>query len=111
MDWRIYYDTGDTFTNEDGMLEDAPSRGVLVIVQADAETGRSFWKDCDYYWWTMGYWVGGDLAGLLDHLADCRLAKVLQGRTVPDRIYRDIVRRAVSDPDFPSKSAWYRRER
>lgn len=109
MDWRIYYDNGNTFSNEGGNPEQAPKRGVLIIVQRDAETGRSFWKEYDFYWW-LESWVGGDLAGLLDYLSNCDKAIVLQGRTVSDKIYRDAVRRAINDPDFPSKSARYLRE-
>jgi len=113
MDWRIYYSDSSSFGSEEGEPNQAPRRGVLVIVQRDTEAGRSLWKECDFYWWLSRQraWVGGDLAGLLDYLAECAGAVVLQGRTVPDRLYRDVVRRAGSDPAFPPKRAWYSRER
>lgn len=111
MQWRIYYANGGTFSSEDGNCREAPPWGVLVIVQQDTETGRSFWKDCDFYWWVKLCWVGGDLIGLLDYLAHCNCAKVLQGRTVPDSIYREAMRRAVNDSDFPRRSAKHSREK
>jgi len=112
LQWRIYYANGDTFSDNEGAPCVAPLRGVQLIVQVEPEVGRSFWSECDYYWWEQecDQWLGGDLAGLLDYLGRCSLATVLQGRTVPDRTYREIKQRALDDPDFPRKSAKYRRE-
>lgn len=110
--WRIYYADGETHGYED---EGPPPElvGVVGIVQTDVDTGRSFWKDCDFYWWEAQHqcWVGGDLAGLLDYLGRTLSATVLQGRTVPDHVYRRIVQRMQDDPDFPPRSAWHARER
>jgi hypothetical protein len=111
--WRIYYANGSAFSSDDGAPSEVPLRGVQIIVQTESEVGRSFWNDCDYYWWEQEHnqWLGGDLAGLLDYLGRCSLATVLQGRTVSDSVYRRIKQRALEDPDFPRKSAKYPRER
>lgn len=111
MRWRVYCDNGTTFSDEDGLPSDAPRRGVIVIVEKAWIVGRSTWKDCDYYWWADEGWCGGDMAGLLDYLGRVGLATVLQGRTIPDAQYREIVAQALNDPDFPPKSAKYPREK
>lgn len=109
--WKIFYGDGTTYDSKQG--SEPPMRDVQVIVQYDAEVGRSFWSDCDFYWWEPKHslWVGGDMAGLLDYMGRCRGATILQGRTVPDSIYRKIKQQALQDPDFPRKSAKYPRER
>jgi hypothetical protein len=109
MRWRIYYDDGSTFSDEDGGPDEAPALGVQIITVADSSldpdnTGRRVWDGRDYYWWTDSEWVGGDLFGFYDYLARPGWKRVLFGRTIPARTYIEVRRRALSDPDFPRYS-------
>lgn len=110
MKWRVYYGDGTTFSNEDGDVEDVPSRDVQVVVQVDTRTGWSPLYSNDYYWYDKGEWIGGDLFGLFDYLTRPGWKKVLFGRTISHEEYQTIVRRARQDKDFPRKSAKLRGE-
>jgi len=50
--WKIFYPSGDVFSNKDGTRQEAPARGVIAIVQDDkyhisqVVTGGDF-----YVWW------------------------------------------------------------
>lgn len=48
MSWKIYYDTGEVFTSEDGPFEEAPSDGVICIVRKDGER-TEFHSGSDFY--------------------------------------------------------------
>ena len=37
VDWKIYYDNGDTYSNLDGIWKDAPNDGVIGVVVRDVE--------------------------------------------------------------------------
>jgi hypothetical protein len=71
MKWKLWYSDGSTFTHEDGSWEDAPSRGIVVLVYDDGETGREVEHGKDYYLWWEGRGTtpwGVDKAGLWDWL-------------------------------------------
>lgn len=116
--WRIYYGDGSTFDSEAGGPEDAPAYDVQTIVQADntpepANVGRQVLRLHDWYYWRVdeGVWVGGDLMGIIDLLlAREPIIALCQGRRIPVVRYNAIVARAMSDPDFPRKSAGQRGE-
>lgn len=80
MKWRIYYDDGRTFSNEDGELKDAPSFGVQAIV-------------CE-----PDLWGCGDFVGLIDYLARSGIVKF--GRLCPNEVYDLILKKAREDPDM-----------
>lgn len=105
MRWKIFYDGGYTFSDEQGKPEDMPAFGVVCIVCADDLVGRMILHKFDWYYWTDGGWQGGDIYGLLDRLLH-RLptVAVCQGRTVPNAVYQEIMGRADKDPDFPPMS-------
>ena len=104
MEWRIYYDDGSTFSNEDGMPQDAPGYGAICIVQSDPLVNRSITSGFDWYWWLPDkkVWQAGDIFGLLDRLCH-RLPTeaVTAGRSVPTEEFSSIVTLADKDPDFP----------
>lgn len=111
MRFRIYYDDG---TADSGTpLEDVRGDGVIVIVQADDApgdpyaVGRELLFDADYYCWRLEdrRWFRCDIRGLFDYLVAPGMKKVLAGRTVQRAVYKDALRRAQADPDFPVKSA------
>ncbi len=51
MAWRIYYDNETTFSSEDGTWSEAPSQGVLAVVEVHGEartirSGGDFYRLC-----------------------------------------------------------------
>ena len=108
--WRVYYGDGTTFSSEDGGPADAPGRNVQVIVQADERVGRCLLSQHDYYVW-RGEWIGVDLFGLFDYLVDTGWARVLCGRMIPHKAFRDAYQAAKADPDFPPRSGKLPKER
>ena len=103
--WKIYYGDGTTYSNEDGLLEDAPGINVQVIAQADATVGRRLLDSDDFYWWSDDRWDCGDIFGLWDYLTRPGFKKVLFGRNLHDGDFWKILARARVDPDLPAKSA------
>lgn len=106
MKWRIWYDDGSTFSNEDGRPQDAPGRGLICIVQVDERTGRRRLTG-DYYVWMLGRWFSVDLFGLWDYLSKQGMKVVKFGRFASYTRYAEICRRADSDPAFPARSGWH----
>ena len=108
VDWRIYYDDGSTF---DGAPESAPALGVLAVVQPDPDHGRVVLSRWDYYCFHGGEWYGHDSFGLFDCLTRPGWKRVLFGRTVPSAWFREVLKRAETDLDFPPRSAVTPREK
>jgi len=66
--WKIWYDDGSTFTNEDGDPEYAHVDGVQAILQWLPHGNYDIISTSDYYWWLWDRWVGGSLSGLERYL-------------------------------------------
>lgn len=118
LDWKIYYGDGSTFSNEDGEPHTIPEgkrHNVMVCAVANKDlTGRDCWNQSDFYIHRIDQgWVPVDWTGLLDqmlhcaHLIDC----VLQGRTCETEAFKEILKRARTEPGLPSKSGEQRNER
>ena len=105
MRWRVYYDSGATYSDEDGPLEDAPGEGVIVVAQVDDDVGRELLHGKDFYYFERGRWFGCDLYGLWDYLRRAGWRKVLAGRNVEHRTYSALYERARVEPGLPPKSA------
>lgn len=107
--WRIYYDGGTADWRQ--AVETIPGEGVIAIVQADDTpgdpyaVGRQVLFDRDFYWWEGDGWVMGDAYGLFDYLRRPGWKKIVAGRTVDRRRYKATLTQAVTDPDFPVKTA------
>jgi len=84
--WRIFYDDGSAFSNEDGTLVDAPAFGVQAVV-------------CD-----PDLWHGGDFVGLIDFLVRKGIVKF--GRLTSNEKYRAAVTAAQNDPDFDTNKRY-----
>ena len=109
--WRIYYDDGSVFDSTDGGPDDAPAVGVQCIVEPDEVAGRAVLNSFDWYYFhtDSGMWWGSDLYGMLDKLLNrIPITGICSGRNCKN--YREILDRAVADPDFPKKSARVPRE-
>lgn len=111
MNWRIYYDNS-TYSSSDGAPNDAPSYGVICVVQPDNSVGRVIVERWDYYVYRQGEWYGHHLDGLLLELLEHanEIEAVKAGRTIETQLYLSILSRANEDKDFPVKSAKRRGE-
>src|SRR5512135_714351 len=96
MWWRIYYANDFVFTDQDGSPYDAPSRGVVVITQADPINGYRTVKG-DFYIKQIWGWEGCDLFGLWDYLADYGAKTVKFGRTLDNPDYERIFQKALME--------------
>ncbi len=96
MPWKIYYDDGDTFSDQEGGPAEAPSRGVQVIAQNNLHANKALVSGRDFYIWRDGTWFGVDLMGLYDYLLDSGLVKF--GRQMTSAEYDSLVARALEDP-------------
>jgi len=102
--WRIYYSDGTTFDSTQGSPDEAPAFGVQVILQlSDGGRRRESVSNADYYVYTpSGFWVGADLTGILDRLANrLPFSGFLIGRWDPRDEFLGILRTSEKDPDFP----------
>jgi hypothetical protein len=106
LNWKIYYDNGNTYSDGDGSVEDAPGLGVLGISIADSIVGRHLVSRRDYYWYDLGRWFGGDVFGLWDYLQRPGFKKVIFGRSTTNEDWNTALKRMLEDPDLPPKSAW-----
>ncbi len=110
IDWKLYYDRKrQPFSSEDGTPAEAPAWGVQIAAQRNADVGVARESRYDYYLYRDGEWLGVDLIGLIDHLADMGIVKV--GRKIPRAEWKEIKDIAIADPDFPRKSARLEGER
>lgn len=78
--WRIYYEDGSTFSDENGTLKEAPAFGVMAVI-------------CD-----PDLWRAGDFAGLIDWLATTGLVKF--GRLTDNDTYNRVLHEARHDQDI-----------
>ena len=98
--WRIYYADGSRIDSAQTLVHKVPKTGVIAIVQPDSELGRTVLQRMDFYWWEDNEFWGGDIFGLWDYLTRPGNKLVLFGRSIPNAAYREIVQRAIHDPDF-----------
>ena len=115
IEWRIYYDDLTTFDSTQGTPEEAPSHGIICIVQPDESGGRMVLCGWDWYYYNPegGSFWGSDVHGLLDrllHNIPTRAVKI--GRMVTSEKFHAIRNKALVDEDFPPRSgAIVKRER
>lgn len=105
--WRIYYSDGTTYDQGQGGA--VPARDVQVIVQKSQEVGWHTRAGDDYYVQKGDEWVGVDIFGLFDYLLDTGL--VLFGRTVTNKEFQEVIKRALADREFGLKTGYLPKER
>lgn len=126
MQWKLYYDDGTTFSDEDGTWGDAPARGVQAIGRSDKDHGRYTGTGDYYVYWRYGP-IAMDIAGLWDYLIeinspeahkrlsdvnfDALTEQVKFGRFIGHDEFMQIKIRADSDPDFPPRTGYRAFER
>lgn len=110
MKWKIWYADGSTFSDENGSHEEAPGVGVIGIAQPEKWTGTTVVRQFDWYYWNAedGYWFGADIHGLMDKLVRDRkghIRAIKMGEMIGWDAYEGIIRKAMTDPDMPPKTA------
>lgn len=99
MSWRIFYEDGTSYGNDDGAPADAPACGVIAIGQVD-DRGQeviigAYPRECDWYWWRDDRWWGGKLDGLLDAVMNCAATHAKAGRITDNDTYSRIAAEAA----------------
>jgi hypothetical protein len=107
--WKIWYHDPESpkyctsWTNLDGPARDAPTQGVICIVQP-VEGGRFRERvaGADYYAIDEeGKWIGMDASGVEDRRENNIPFRALkQGRWINTERYQEIMIRAIGDRDF-----------
>lgn len=118
LKWRIYYDAGQTYSNEDGPIEKCPGHGVLSIAYEDRAVGRGVMRGFDFYFYMREEWYGCDLAGRNDYTFNndpttgerFPIEVWCQGRGVSDIEFQRALQEALHDPELPPKSGRNQRE-
>ena len=103
--WCIYYDTGATFSNEDGEPKDAPCTGVLAVIYYDPDGQRKIRSGVDFYWFEddplsevgENQWYSGDIYGLTQYMYRPGLKIVKFGKTVDDKTWRASLEHIIND--------------
>ena len=103
LNWRIYYEDGSTFSNQEGSPEAAPPFGFVCAVGYDETGTRYIMHGWDHYCFDLNsiQWWGMDLCGVFDRLSRNLVFAYKQGRTVTKSEFKAIMSRASNDPDFP----------
>lgn len=102
MKFRVYYSDSEY----EGPLEDTPQWDVIAVVQESATMGREVLQSWDFYLYAYGEWYGVEgMVDYVEHTMTQPIEKILKGRRIPNAQYREIIRRAHKDPDFPPKSS------
>ena len=111
--WRIYYADGSNFDSTMGSPQEAPSFGIICVIQPNKDVGRTITNGYDWYYYQteVEEWWQSDIHGLLDSLLhNFPIEAVKQGRNAPNDLYKRIMELAIKDPDFPAKNAMLRSE-
>lgn len=102
LKWRIYYDNGSTFSNTDGDFKDAPSDGVLGVVEKDEDVGRCVYWSKEFYFilpdGTLGF--SDDLGPFLRGLGIIKF-----GRWTGKKPWAEAIKKMAEDQDFPAKNS------
>ncbi len=115
--WKIYYDDGNTYSNEDSMWEQAPIHGVLCVVVRDPTMMWGRWIYSGYSSFDhpgqAEYYVKHpdsdepysthDLAPFLAK-GSADMSMVKYGREADQHVWNETMRKAQKDPDFPKGS-------
>ena len=101
MNWRIYYDDGSTYSDEEGPAELAYPWGVVSVVTRDPKDEREVTSvqgtGFDYFVFDGQEWWGVDFIGLVDRLASRTAEVVCFGRTINTTDYENIIAKSVKD--------------
>lgn len=95
MWWVIYYADGSAFSSQDGSPDEAPARGVQVVIQHCERHGQEMVTNRHWYVWDRGRWVGLETVDALwDYLWRLGWKRVLSGRVIDHERYNNMLRQA-----------------
>jgi hypothetical protein len=95
--WKIWYDDHSTFSHEEGPPEEAPTDGILAILEKRRNRTIQIHHGQDYYYWTGENWASGSLAALEKWLRR-ELPLLKFGRWTKDSIFRAVLEEAKKCP-------------
>jgi hypothetical protein len=101
--WRIYYHNRSTFDSTMGLPADAPSTGVVCIVQnhtSQQEGGYIVTAFKDFYWRENNEWWGSDEVGFWQYMFEPGAKVVKFGISIPTVEFNEIMKKASEDVDF-----------
>ena len=104
-EWRIFYDDGSTFDSLDGEPHEAPTEGFICAVGYNQMGGRYIMSSWDFYCFDKesNQWWGMNFPGLLDRLRRGVVYAYKEGRTITNSRFKEIMREAEAQPDFPKR--------
>lgn len=107
--WKIYYISGETFSNLDGEPADAPGWGVLAVVQEDEMVGVLVHQRSNFYCFDKQYggWVGMDHFGLAQYIGKPGKKTIKLGEAMDTNHYKVMISDIKNNPELPTKSAHY----
>lgn len=103
--WRVYYGDKSTFDSSMGEPQDAPTTGVICVVQKHPDYGFVVTAMKDFYWWQNGEWWGSDQAGFWQYMFTTGYKIVTFGVSVSAPLFQEIMKMATEDRDFGVKTA------
>lgn len=102
VEWRIYYEDGSVFDNEQGTWDDAPVDGVQCVAVRHPLYGRQIYNSADYY---INPPFGDHVAQTNDLGPTLRKLRWIKfGRSAPTDQYNKVLKQACDDPVFPKTS-------
>lgn len=91
MLWKIWYDDESVVTDEDMKWEDAPSRGVLIILHYQTDTKKQVHMGADYYLMRSNTIISFHIKDLHDHISlGIPKGAVKFGRWCPDDVWKRV---------------------
>jgi len=95
--FALFYADHSVFTHaRNGDHIDAPTHGVIAVVQDVPNYGTQVMHQADLYWWRDGLWWAGDVLGFVDQAGRFGASWVKQGQTVLPKDYAEIIGSAVA---------------
>lgn len=93
--WRIYYDNGEVFTDDDGSPWEAPRTGVIAITQPNERVGWHVLYSADAYYFEdeREGWNKADEYTKWDHLCRAKYPLLVFGRMMASSEYETLLRR------------------
>ncbi len=88
--WKIFYDDGSTFSNDDGLAEEAPVDGILAIVERRQNNTVMNHHAKEYYYWTGENWVSGGV-GAMERWMRKELPALKYGRWTKESIWQKVI--------------------
>src|SRR3990167_5592916 len=96
INWKLYYGDGSTYSNEDGLPEDAPCGRVIAAAFYDEDNRRRICHQADYYIWDGTRWYSASDSGFWQYMGEPGAKVVKFGREIGDIQYRSVMSQAMN---------------